>query len=59
MSVDVEITQTRKCKCRREVISVTGSCALCISESADAFRDFCDGKITYSEFILRLERKGK
>ena len=56
--MDVVIRQVKTCKCKREVISVAGTCSQCIKEGSLAFWELCDGKITYTEFIMRLERKG-
>jgi dissimilatory sulfite reductase (desulfoviridin) alpha/beta subunit len=63
--VDAEIVQTRPCSCGRKdssgkrlVISVSGCCSECIKTAAADFNLLCDGKITYTEFIMRLERKG-
>ena len=52
--MDVKVTQTEMCACGRQVISVTGTCALCIAEGAALLWDFIESRITLQEFETRL-----
>ena len=54
--MDIEVTQTEVCICKRMTIGVSGTCDLCIIEGAQAFWDLVNKKISYPGFIRRLRR---
>lgn len=56
--MDIKVTQTQTCQCKRQVIGVSGVCDLCIHEGSTAFWDLVNKKITYPGFVRRLRAKG-
>jgi hypothetical protein len=56
--MDIVIVLTEKCVCKRQVISVTGRCGICIKEGSEAFWLYMDGKITFPSFMRRLRKHG-
>lgn len=55
--MEVHITQTRICKCGREVISMAGVCGLCAKEGAGLFWAYMAGKITFDHYMSRIKIK--
>jgi len=56
--MDVKVTFTEICACKRGIVGCSGSCDLCIQEGTQAFWDLVNGKITYPGFMRRLRRGG-
>jgi hypothetical protein len=55
--MDIEVRQVKPCSCGRGIITMTGFCAACMKESADAFWAFVNGEITEAGFYRRLRRR--
>lgn len=53
--MDVNIVQTEVCRCKREVISVSGRCGLCITEGAVAFWRYIDKEISLHDLYEALK----
>jgi hypothetical protein len=45
-----EPERTKLCSCGRQVICITGFCALCGQEASTAFWAFIEDKISFTEF---------
>ena len=54
--MDIEVKQVRMCACRREVIGVNGTCAICVREGSEAFWKYIEGDISYAGFVRRMRR---
>jgi hypothetical protein len=50
--MDIKVTQTEVCKCKRAVIGVSGRCDICIREGARMFWAFMDG--TFGQFMTEI-----